>query len=49
MIFKERIMKVFVAGATGAIGRPLLTQLVAAGYQVVAITRSSQRANFLAE
>jgi nucleoside-diphosphate-sugar epimerase len=42
-------MRVFVAGATGAIGRPLIRQLIAAGYQVVAITRSSQRAHSLAE
>jgi nucleoside-diphosphate-sugar epimerase len=33
-------MKIFVAGASGAIGRPLISQLVAGGYQVVAMTRS---------
>ena len=33
-------MKVFVAGATGAVGRHLVPQLVAAGHQVTATTRS---------
>ncbi|HLI85578.1 MAG TPA: NAD(P)-dependent oxidoreductase [Bryobacteraceae bacterium] len=35
-------MKVFVAGGTGAIGRPLLSALVAAGHEVAGMT-SSQR------
>ena len=33
-------MRVFVAGASGAIGRPLVAQLVAAGHTVVGMTRS---------
>ncbi|HLY49206.1 MAG TPA: NAD(P)-dependent oxidoreductase [Solirubrobacteraceae bacterium] len=37
-------MRVFVAGATGAIGRPLVGQLHAAGHQVVGATRSPERA-----
>jgi nucleoside-diphosphate-sugar epimerase len=37
-------MKVFVAGATGAMGRCLVPQLVAMGYEVVAMTRSEQKA-----
>ncbi|MBK8294983.1 MAG: NAD(P)-dependent oxidoreductase [Solirubrobacterales bacterium] len=37
-------MKVFVAGATGAIGRPLVRQLVAAGHDVTGTTRSESRA-----
>lgn len=37
-------MKVFLAGATGAIGRPLTGQLLAAGHEVVAMTRSEQSA-----
>ena len=37
-------MKVFVAGASGAIGRPLLRQLVAAGHEVTGTTRSAERA-----
>ncbi len=42
-------MKVFVAGATGAIGRPLVRQLLDAGYEVIGMTRSSHRANLLTE
>ena len=37
-------MRVFVAGASGAIGRPLLSQLVAAGHEVTGTTRSEERA-----
>lgn len=37
-------MRVFVAGATGAIGRPLLARLAAAGHEVTAMTRSPERA-----
>jgi nucleoside-diphosphate-sugar epimerase len=37
-------VRVFVAGASGAIGRPLVPQLVAAGYQVTGTTRSEERA-----
>jgi nucleoside-diphosphate-sugar epimerase len=40
-------MKIFVAGATGAIGRPLLAQLLARGHDVVALTRSPERAQSL--
>ncbi len=42
-------MKVFVAGATGAIGRPLLTQLLSQGHEVIALTRSSEKAQILAD
>ncbi|MBV8954586.1 MAG: NAD-dependent epimerase/dehydratase family protein, partial [Solirubrobacterales bacterium] len=35
---KESIMRVFVAGATGAIGRQLVPRLVAAGHEVVGLT-----------
>lgn len=41
-------MKVFVAGASGAVGRPLVRQLVAAGHEVVAMTRSQRNAGPLA-
>lgn len=34
-------MKVVVAGATGVIGRPLIAQLVKAGYNVFGMTRSA--------
>lgn len=37
-------MRVFVAGASGALGRPLLRQLVAAGHEVTGTTRREQRA-----
>ena len=37
-------MRVFVAGATGAVGRNLLPRLVAAGHQVVGTTRTEERA-----
>ena len=40
-------MKIFVAGATGAIGRPLLDQLLARGHDVIALTRSPERAQSL--
>jgi nucleoside-diphosphate-sugar epimerase len=41
-------MKVFVAGGTGAIGKALIPQLVAAGHDVVATTRSAKRAEEVA-
>jgi nucleoside-diphosphate-sugar epimerase len=37
-------VKVFVAGASGAIGRPLVRQLVAAGHEVTGMTRREERA-----
>jgi nucleoside-diphosphate-sugar epimerase len=37
-------MRVFVAGATGAIGRPLVPKLIAAGHEVTGTTRSEERA-----
>src|SRR5215204_5900900 len=37
------IMKVFVAGATGALGRQLVPQLVARGHEVVGMTRSASK------
>jgi len=37
-------MKVFVAGASGAIGRPLVRQLVAAGHEVTGMTRREEAA-----
>ncbi|MDX6284861.1 MAG: hypothetical protein QOG53_346 [Frankiales bacterium] len=40
-------MKVFVAGASGAIGRPLVQQLVALGHDVVAATRTPAKADWL--
>jgi nucleoside-diphosphate-sugar epimerase len=40
-------MRVFVAGATGAIGRPLVAQLRGAGHEVVGMTRSQEGAEAL--
>jgi nucleoside-diphosphate-sugar epimerase len=40
-------MRVFVAGATGAIGRRLVPRLVEAGHQVSAITRSKEKLGML--
>lgn len=40
-------MRVFVAGATGAIGRRLVPQLVANGHDVAAMTRSPEKAGAL--
>ena len=37
-------MRIFVAGATGAIGRPLVPALVAAGHSVVGLTRTPAKA-----
>jgi 2-alkyl-3-oxoalkanoate reductase len=37
-------MRVFLAGASGAIGRPLVPKLLAAGHEVTGMTRSEARA-----
>ena len=42
-------MRVFVAGATGAIGRQLVPRLVAAGHEVTGMTRSESKQAMLAE
>jgi nucleoside-diphosphate-sugar epimerase len=42
-------MRVFVAGATGAIGTRLVPQLVERGHEVVGTTRSEEKAKRLAE
>jgi nucleoside-diphosphate-sugar epimerase len=41
-------MKIFLAGAAGAIGRRLTPLLVAAGHQVTGTTRSAEKANSVA-
>ena len=41
-------MRVFVAGATGAIGSPLVAALVRRGHEVTGTTRSAKRARGLA-
>jgi 2-alkyl-3-oxoalkanoate reductase len=40
-------MKVFVAGASGAVGRRLIPELVAAGHEVTAMTRSAAKVDEL--
>lgn len=42
-------MRVFVAGATGVIGRQLVPRLMAAGHEVVGMTRSPERIGQLRE
>jgi len=40
-------MKIFIAGATGALGRALVPQLVARGHEVVGMTRSAAKQELL--
>src|SRR6478672_2569848 len=40
-------MKIFVAGGTGATGRPLIAELLAKGHALVALTRSPEKAQAL--
>src|SRR6476620_3973673 len=42
-------MKIFIAVGTGAIGRPLIAELLAKGHAVVALTRSSEKARALVQ
>ena len=42
-------MRIFVAGATGALGQQLVPQLVAAGHQVTGMTRSESKVGMLRE
>jgi nucleoside-diphosphate-sugar epimerase len=44
---KGNVMKIFLAGATGAIGRPLIAQLKEHGHEVVGTTRSEAKAGEL--
>src|SRR4028118_1741977 len=46
---KELMMRVFVAGATGAIGRQLVPRLVDAGHEVHGMTRSESKQAMLHE
>jgi nucleoside-diphosphate-sugar epimerase len=46
---KELMMRVFVAGATGAIGKQLVPRLVAAGHEVHGMTRSESKQAMLHE
>ncbi|MET0675501.1 MAG: NAD-dependent epimerase/dehydratase family protein [Bradyrhizobium sp.] len=40
-------MKIFVAGATGAVGRPLVAAAIAAGHSVTGLTRTAAKADLL--
>jgi nucleoside-diphosphate-sugar epimerase len=40
-------MKIFVAGASGAIGTPLVTELLSSGHEVTGMTRSTEQAGKL--
>ncbi|MGH2743228.1 MAG: NAD(P)H-binding protein [Gammaproteobacteria bacterium] len=40
-------MKVFLAGATGALGKQLVPQLVSAGHEVTGMTRSRDKADLV--
>ena len=42
-------MKILVAGGTGAIGRPLIAELLVKGHALVALTRSPEKAQALVE
>src|SRR5918912_4003049 len=46
---RELMMRVFVAGATGAIGKQLVPRLVAAGHEVHGMTRSESKQAMLYE
>lgn len=46
-IDEEAPMKVFVAGATGAIGAQLVPQLTAAGHEVIGMTRSPAKTDMV--
>jgi nucleoside-diphosphate-sugar epimerase len=45
---KEHPMKVFLAGATGALGRQLIAQLVGHGHEVTGMTRSQAKRDLIA-
>src|SRR5258708_34311139 len=42
-------MRVFVAGATGALGVPVVRRLVADGHEVVGVTRTAPRKHIITE
>ena len=40
-------MKIFIAGATGAVGRPLVSACIKAGHSVIGLTRTPARADLI--
>src|SRR4029079_14020269 len=45
----RRSLKIFGAGGTGAIGRPLIAELLVKGHVLVVLTRSPEKAHALVE
>jgi nucleoside-diphosphate-sugar epimerase len=48
-LIEEVLMRIFLAGATGAIGKQLVPRLVAAGHEVHGMTRSESKRGMLQE
>src|SRR5437868_11796921 len=44
---EEHRMRIFIAGATGAVGQYLVPALIAAGHSVIGTTRSAAKADFV--
>src|SRR5262249_62137034 len=47
--WRNSLVKIFVAGGTGAIGRPLIAKFLAKGHALVALTRSPEKAQVLSD
>jgi nucleoside-diphosphate-sugar epimerase len=43
--YEDLTMRIFVAGATGAVGRPLIGALISAGHSVTGLTRTAAKAD----
>jgi nucleoside-diphosphate-sugar epimerase len=46
---EEFAMKIFIAGATGAVGRPLVSACIEAGHSVIGLTRTQTKAELIRE
>src|SRR4051794_8857055 len=49
VVWGNRLVKVFVAGASGAVGKPVVRELVERGHDVVAMTSTAQKRSVLEE